>query len=375
MLGRAKRPALLYLAAVLVAAAYLTRTSGLALAGAFVLYVFVVQRRALPGCLLIVGVPVVAWSVWQPGSAQYLASMAAIYDRQGLWAQLFGNASHLWLAWQRCFAEPLMSGTTIFLPAGLAFAGLCGAAWRAGRLQLDGLYVVAYLGLLLAWPYPAEYERMLYPLVPVLLVHGVLAVQWAIPRFVALAPQPIAALFVSCALAAALPFILLVAHRLPQLPDIPGFEPYRRTVAWYYAEGETALLNIGYQRAITEALSDIWMQGRMPPDACVLAIKPSVTSLCSRRLAYAPPYPTPDPNQYRERVHRSPCRALFMTQAVSPSFAQAYFPHALVADQITTGRLYSNLLNPHQAVAMLAFIEDSDTPARQRSGPVGKPIR
>lgn len=356
-LSASSRRHTLYLCAGCVAAAYLTRTSGVALAVATIIFVALRHRRHLPGFLAIVGLPIIAWSIFHHGSASYVGEMSRLYEQGGFAHMIERNVRFLWIAWHACFGEPGLPAMSPVPPGVFALLGLAGLYVRLRTVEPDALYVVAYLSMLVLWPYPAEYQRMLYPVLPLVLALGLFfAAIWLPARIRPLLPAHACALHFAVLAAAVLPFAGHALMRFQETPADPRFEPYMHTLAWYMADPRQALLNVGYQRAVTEALADIRADDRVAPGDCLLAIKTSVVSLYSQRLARGMPRPDATGTIDRAQFDANRCRFLFMTQATSPTFPYTFFPYEQLKDEFTELRVYANAVNPEMPAALLGHL-------------------
>ena len=354
----------LYLAAICVVAAYLTRSFGLTLVASFLAYLVLTRRRGLSICALIIGAPVVLWSALHGGSTHYLSSMMELYQRSGIGAQLASNLDYLWLKWLYCFGEPEQAGFTYYGPAAIALVCLCGTVARAHTRTFDGLYALAYLALIVIWPYPAEYERLLYPLLPLLFAHGIIAVDIIMQRVPHAVNRYAGAVLLIVILAATeLPFALLAASRLADRPSDSGFTPYTRSLPWFFTDAGTAIANVGYHRAVTEALIDIRTAGRVAAHECLLAIKPSIVSAYSHRISHGPPAFTALPEAFDRALATSPCAHLFMMQTASPSFPQPYYPYARLAGRLEVIAAYANPVVDGTPAAILARLKPPENPS------------
>lgn len=362
-LSASSRRNALYLCAGCVAAAYLTRTSGVALAAATIIFVALRHRRHMPGFLAIVGLPIVAWSLFHHGSSSYVGEMIRLYEQGGFTDMLERNVRFLWFAWRACFGEPGLPAMSPLPPAAFALLGLAGLGVRLRTVEPDALYVAAYLSMLVLWPYPAEYQRMLYPILPLVLALGLFfAVIWLPAHIGRVLPAHGCGLFFAVLAAAVLPFAGHALMRFQETPADPGFAPYTRTLAWYMADPRQALLNVGYHRAVTEALLDIRANDRVAHDECVLAIKTSVVSLYSERLARGMPRPDAAGVIDRAQYRANRCRTLFMTQAASPTFPYTFFPYEQLKDELVELRVYANAVNPEIPAALLGRLPSATHP-------------
>ena len=353
----------LYLASICVAGAYLTRTFGLSLVASFLLYLVLTRHRGMWMSMVIVCATVLTWSALHGGSTHYLNAMVELYGRSGAAAQLASNLDYLWLKWLYCFGDPEQASFTSYGPAAIAVICFCGTLTRVRDIKFDGLYAPVYLALIVIWPYPAEYERLLYPLLPLLFVHGIIACNLLMQRFPTAVNRHAAAIALMVLLAATeLPFALLAASRLTDTPDDPGFAPYTRSLPWFFADPGTAIANIGYHRGITEALVDIRNADRVAADECLLSIKPSIVSAYSHRISRGPPAFTASSEAFDQSLDASPCAHLFMMQTVSPSFPQSYYPYARITGRFEVIAAYANPVVDGTPAAILARLRPSENP-------------
>jgi hypothetical protein len=172
---------------VLLGAALLVRSVGAALLLAYALHIAIASRgqasrlrmRLLP--LLPAAVMVAAWLAWRPTPEGYnyatvtshIFHMMFLPDPLGY---LGSCAEVLFGGWVRSFTA---DSAVHWLPT-LAFGvlgamGLAGALLRARDNRLDGWYVLVSLGVVFLWLFSEDNaRRLLYPVVPIMLMHAVL---------------------------------------------------------------------------------------------------------------------------------------------------------------------------------------------------------
>jgi hypothetical protein len=346
------------LAGMAVGAAYLTRSFGLTLVASLGLWLLLTRPRGVWLAVVAALLPVLYLALAHSGNARYLHDLIALYQAHGVVARLGVNLAAVPTAWLGVFGDAALPGSLAALPAMLAALALLGLALRVRQRAFDALSVLAYGVLMVVWPYPAEYERMCYPLLPFTLVYALLAMRVLLPR---VAPPLAAALPLLLALAAIAPFALLVAARLAAPPADPALRPYLRSSAWFDPNPAAAFPTLGYQRAITEALHDIAQRDDIPDDACLLAIKPSVVALYSRHAVQGYPPFALDSETMRARLAAGSCRYLFMMMGASPSYPQYYYPYGRLKAWLEVMTVYPNPLLPSQPAAMLARLRETPT--------------
>jgi hypothetical protein len=164
-------------------------------------------------------------------------------------------------------------------------AGLGGALLAAARNRLDGWYVLVSLGILLVWYFGEDnMRRLLYPLVPLLLVHAAelvvfIAVRAKLrhPGRVLLAVAALAALM--CAPA----FVLLLDKSGDRAPVAPGFPYALADMTDYYT-------TIELPRAQALAAMDIAVLSGLralerdtPTGSRIMWVRPEYVALLGRR--------------------------------------------------------------------------------------------
>jgi hypothetical protein len=186
---------------VLLAAVVLTRTIGVALLAAIVISEAwrALRNREAARIRLVVltlAVPLFAAALWyalrpKGGEDAYLAfgaGMAQGAAEHGVaWALgvIALNASALVDAWFTAlliyWGEPWRPG--FLLAALIGASGAIGTCLRAARGEADGLYVLAFVAILLAWPFPGQMYRLALPVMPLLIAHALWAWQRLIERY------------------------------------------------------------------------------------------------------------------------------------------------------------------------------------------------
>lgn len=232
--------------AALVGLIPLARMAGVALVAAFMIWL--VRRDDVPrrqGLLyaVIAALPASAWLGYRsllPIEESYVASMSAqrVLDSFGGWLGLLSQPLNLLRGLASVF-DPI--------PGPLAWAGatlvvllaVLALPTRLRSNSLDAWYTLAYAGLVLIWPYPAEATRLMLALMPVLLLqawHGAtLLAKASADRGGASRQWP--ALFAMFWLVACFPAWWHVVHRAGLSID-PDLERYRRSPAYFLADSD-----------------------------------------------------------------------------------------------------------------------------------------
>lgn len=294
--GARVRDALIF--GVLLGLAFLTRTAATALAVAYVLHASIRAPSEGSGRRWILALPLLPlaamaalWIALRPAyqGVSYAVVLGPIVDtlrHDPLRLVVLGGRG-LASGWVASFASESdvhVVTRCVFLAVGAL--GLCGAVMRARRNALDGWYALASLVMLYLWFLGEDtVRRLLYPLVPVLLVHAVLFVRYLAAR---MRPGPAARLlplvFALPPLLLGLPAVVLVHSKsLERTPAIVGF-PYS------FAGITNFYTTIALQRSRSEAGRHIAvltglqaLQSDTPLGARVMWVRPDYVALLGNR--------------------------------------------------------------------------------------------
>jgi hypothetical protein len=284
---------------LLVALACLTRLVGVALIAALLAQALVARlaRREGPGlrALAWAVLPTVlllgAWLWLRPleGSDKYQGIVASSLrdwiDSPG--AMLPIAAQSVTDAWISAFTvDPGVPFVMrlVFMATGLA--ALAGAALAARANRLDGWYALAFAAILLGWVFgEGVTRRLLYPLVPLALLHAALLLRSMLPPF-ALGPRGEAfALGTAAALQAllCLPALAQLQEKsFDRAPVLEGFAySYADITDYYTAHGGEARKHAAGQIATLAGLEAL--AKATPPDARVMWMRPEYVALLGRR--------------------------------------------------------------------------------------------
>lgn len=291
----------LFVFGLLLAAVYLTRVAGIALILAYVAHVAVpaIARRKRPGAsaLIPIAVPLALAALWlalrpEPQIDNYRLTLRLVFDRwmtdpailRASWDALSGG-------WVASFAGDSEVGFAMRAWFGaLGALGLAGTLRAARHNRLDGWYVLASLAMLFLWVFPeAIARRLLYPLLPLLLVHAAEALVAACAAMNASRHQA-RALAAGWTLAAVMVLpasILILQKSLERAPLFPGLAYSLSSITDYYAT-----VNVPRARAIAAEHAAVLaglesIQRATPRDARVMWMRPEYVAVLGKRAASA----------------------------------------------------------------------------------------
>lgn len=321
---RHDRPYWLWIAACAVIGAMLTRSAGIALLAAFFAYVLMHRPSRWWNLMLVALLPVILWELFRPaagtGYLQHLAQRIGTETVISVAATLLGQARILGATWTSNFTPSGVGAVVVWLVGLLC---LSGAAYRTYRGKLDGFYVAAYVLMILIWPYPAEAQRFLIVLVPVLLAQGVMLLALAPSLRVRRVTLPLPLVAVTAMALIVIPALFFTFKRFTEpLPrELAGF---RRSASWYDQNPHQAALEIITMGTLTVHMRRI--PELVPTDQCVYATKSRVMAYIAKRISVPPPLNITDSASFPVERHETTCNYFYMTAVVSPSFPVPFYP-------------------------------------------------
>lgn len=309
-------------AIVALAAAYLTRGAGLALVVAWLAWLWLnrMPQRMMFSILAIL--PIILWSQFgSTNSTNYWAQLTNGYhDPSAFFSQVWVQSQYLLGGWLANFG----SSRTAFITGTLILSlGLIAALWRTKLRHMDGLYVWCYLGMAVLWPFPAESQRMVVVLFPILLWQSV----WMLGKWKLESSniQPLRIGLLVILLLSALPEFALNVQRFhsPLPSEVP--QAYRHTEGWYSPNSTIAISDVKFTAALE---SDLLRLGEtVPKDECIFAIKPSIVAFLSGRISKAPPSVQADQALFEQGLRAEGCRYFYMLAFASPSYPVTMYPY------------------------------------------------
>ncbi|KPK50895.1 MAG: hypothetical protein AMS22_11640 [Thiotrichales bacterium SG8_50] len=328
-------PSRLYVAVVAIGLASITRSAGVSLAVAFGAYLLVHRPIRFGWLLGAAAAPMVVWSLISPNRGH--GYVAQLMDRYGsdplgsLVSQVSVGLRALWRGWILAFGTGYTAMVVLSLVGLICIVGMLYRVWR---WKFDGLYAGAYLLLIVLWPFPAEAQRLVLVIVPVLVAQALLLLgalpglksgRWVLRHLQVLALAPLVIVVA--------PELALGMQRFVRpLPD--DLMPYRQASSWYGAPPREAIDDLVSRAAVAQHLRtlDNWVG----PDECVYGMKPSIIGFYGARISYPPPGARLSDEEFLTAVRTGPCSYFYVMGYISPSFPTPYYPVMRLGESLRT---------------------------------------
>lgn len=279
-----------YACAAVIGLALLTRTVGIALLAAFIVHVHVHSVSRKYTYILMAVLPAAAWKIVQTilgYGGTYMDDLTRYIPRDGaptlLLTDIPHNASLLLESWGRHFlvdpGSPLPAHGLALLLLALA---LIGAARRAADKQADPYYVLFYIVMVMVWPHPDHYTRLLYPVVVPALVYMFIGLAVVTAKASTPVRSGTPAILILAILALMYPNALFVIDRF--LAPVPTHiaEDFRHTRQWLQGNDmERVYSEADRRQAVTNLIGRV--DEHLAPHECIYAVHPPSAMLYSGR--------------------------------------------------------------------------------------------
>jgi hypothetical protein len=318
---RTQRRIDIFSAAVLIAAACLTRTVGVCLLVPLVLSVFRARRPSAFAALVVATAPLLLWHLLHATNAGYGVVVANIYTHatpQALWAQVASSWTTLryGLAKDVIYFGGMFSATQV-----LAALMLAAAICRCMRLRVDGVYVLTYLAILLVWPFPEEAPRLVWVILPVALAQTMLLLLGGSD---ARSVRGYACMLLAGAIfVLTLPTAAIVAQRY-RAAAASEIDHADRYVAWYDPDPAKAAIGVRTTQTIVDGLRQI--NQLAPAGACVISTKPDLVNYYAHRDSTLPPVDSDSQPEFERWLSETKCGYVAMMSATQSVYPTPMYP-------------------------------------------------
>lgn len=283
-----------------------TRSAGWAL-GPALLASLVLQRRFVPALFFVFGLAmggstIPFFTVGLPPVRSYFSEFLVNLGTIG-WEYMAQQVKALVAGWLSLWGSRIgaLMAAMVVLP---------GLLIRLRKNRADAWYVVIYLGMLIAWPFPDHAARFLWPLLPALLVAGnSTAMRLKGVRF---APM-MASVVMGIILIASLPGGLVKS--LDRLWNPPGSELSELSRMREWTRSSDRQTGAEILQARRQFLEDMERISRKEPgDYCIYSELPALVTAQTQRVALVTPWKTLDDLHFPEIQ----CRFYYMVPGALP---------------------------------------------------------
>lgn len=353
-----------YLTALCVALAVLTRTIGFSLIAAFALWLW--RRRGARIAQLAVAIaPALIWSAYK----RWGIGSHSSYDQNWiwLWQQFRENPAHLGgflvqqatSMWRALLSNLTIWGSTaasVILSVTLLIAL---PVWvrRLRQWRLDALYLLASSCLIVIYPFPSAFSRLLLPLLPILLFYCYAGIRLATSRWAMVSGRPALAYgYVAALLMMALPSDAFMGNRFLE-PVATELTSWKHTRYWYRPWSvETVRSDVAFRQNLIEALRDT--QQRVPENDCIFGVHTAIGMLYARRIFVQPPPPLVDADEFDRRIKGCPYAFLMSVRTeVSGEPVNAFYPLDRLASRYETIHVWDDPNDPQAPIAILVRLK------------------
>lgn len=316
---------IIYLAAITVGLSILIRNAGVSLIFAFIIYSILKFKSKKSVTLILLSItPLILSTLLSfkiPGQHSYLDWMLNIYQQMNSFNKIYihfaDHFSNFLSGWFNIFSANNNAEKIIFLILG--FICISGTFLRLINKKLDGFFVATYLALILLWPFAHEPQRYLYPILPILIVHGL----YIFHRKKEKLKIPVNVIMLLIILATNIPVLLWATSRYFS-PINPEYSEYKHSGHWYKYDYAAAISSVKYTEQLTSDMKNIG--SFLEQDDCVYHIKPSILSLYSDKLSFSPPDEKLNQNEFLKELKINNCKYFLTIPQYSISYSEPHYP-------------------------------------------------
>ncbi len=356
--------------AICVGLAAVTRSAGLSLVLALGVWLFRNRIRGRLKWLMLALAPSAIWFVYKTYELGSRGGYGPLWE--GLWMQLQHDGPLRFIPhFLSRQAEALWTGLRINLdirPTVLArvmlavilLVGLPVWVRRLRQWRLDALYLLIGGAMLLLYPFPTFFARLVLPWVPVVLLYACLGVIDLAGRWHATRGKPMLSYAFLAALSlTVLPSTGFLVHRYFE-PIPPGLETWKHTRYWFRFKGtEKILADLRFRRNLIDAFTDVprWV----PERDCVFGVYTAIGMLYSRRIYQQPPSPQIRGQTFENRLHACSYYFLMSTPGnIGGLPVDSYYPiKRLPAERVRVVHVWKDADAQAAPVAILVHLKPS----------------
>lgn len=360
--------------AICVGLAALTRSGGGALILAFAVWLSRQRREGRVACFALAVLPSLIWilvkrgvygshtgysQIWSELFRATGAQIPSFLVQQcvGLWGALLADMDF----WQ--------SGLTHVAAAWTLSAALWMWASRLREWRLDAWYFLVGVAMLLVWPFPDYFPRLILPWVPILVFYAYFGITGIGARWGDLQASLAGFGYVAVMLMAIAPSLIFIDGRLRE-PVASDMTHWKHTRYWLRpSPGDLAAAraDVAHRQSLIKALRQT--EQLVDKGACIFGVHTAIGMLYAHRVFVQPPPPSADSTEFERRILDCPYALLTSVVGVIGSDrVSAFYPYDRLPNDVRTVQVWVDSGDPQAPVAVLVRL--SPPPAERTAAPM-----
>jgi hypothetical protein len=276
-----RKPGLGLPVALVAGLATLARSINVALVLSVPVWMLMQRPRPRPrhwvGASVVALVPFLAWMSYRrtlPRTTAYTDAfdLDFVVSELGGWPELlYVHPWRLVMALVRNF-DTTPDALSIALTLAIGGAAILGALLRLRARKLDAVFLAIYVGILLVWPYPREAPRFVTQVLPIVLLHAWVGLDWLVARATSVGSRAAIASLTALVFGASAGTVFHFVHLATQ-PLVAELRPEQREPPYFLSPDRQAA-EATARRLATIRIAAREAAGAVPDGECVYAVLP-----------------------------------------------------------------------------------------------------
>ena len=338
LLSSAKGAKHFLFAAALIGFAALIRSVGVAAIIAFAIFCIanyangLLKRRTIIVSLVIAVLPIASWSLvrnlfgFESSYSDSIINGGYFDSLVGIVNQIPINLRAFWHHFKNLFSSFNNAGD--LFPTVLISLMILGWLSALRKLRFEALYVLLYLCVILAWPYPNHYGRFILVVLPFLLYYGydglnTIAAIFSRKTSSLKGKLVIGACYVFGLAVLSLPTSMQIVREI-QFHHGTQLQHLARTPNWHHLSGNSRAKKILALQAMLNSMQAV--SSLTPVTACVASSEPHFMHFYAKRRSYKPAPASVDETRFEQSLNACPFVFMMAVSSVPPSEFPAMYP-------------------------------------------------
>ena len=352
---------------VCVGLAVATRSAGLSLALALGIWLLR-QRGSRILCFVLALAPALLWSAYKQWAYGNHEGYGALWS--ALWLQFVQHPGYVWTylqpqfgtLWQGVLAnfDLWQSRTTACVVAAVLLAAMVSWIRRLVAWRFDAWYVLIGAAMIIVYPYPGTFPRLVLPLLPIVLFYAYAEIRVGLGRAVEIGGKPIVAYgLLAIMLTIVAPSLFFLSDRMLE-PSAPLPADWKHTRYWLRPwRIDDVRKDVAFRANLVEALREVGQS--VPEQDCVSSPHTAIGMLYARRVFVQPPAPSVDAREFDRRIRGCAYVLLVPVKGeIGKDIAEPFYPRErLATDSFETARIWEDTADPNVPTAILLRLKTS----------------